>query len=103
MKQKKQKPRVLSPDKLLELADTLPRGVILSDYLQVMWLLKKEKGMSLREIAAWLTTQLQKPVTHMQVYRVMDGSIPDPSDAKTTEEANECAFERTELNQEIKK
>lgn len=74
----KRKQSIPTPAQLLAKANALPRGVTLSDYLQVMWTLKREKGMSLREIAAWLSVQLGVTVTHMQVYRAMEASLPPP-------------------------
>lgn len=75
----KQKLLIPTPKKLLSKAKKLPPGVALADYSEVMWTLKKEKGLSLREIAAWLTKELMVSITHMQVYRAMQASLGEPA------------------------
>lgn len=99
----KRKQNIPSPAQLLAKAKTLPRGVVLGDYLAVMWTLKKEKGLSLREIAAWLSTELHTPITHMQVYRAMEGSLPTPDMLSNAEDVEAAETKRAELNEEANK
>jgi hypothetical protein len=98
----KRKPKPPTPAQLLAKADALPRGIILSDYLAVMWKLKDGKGMSLRQIAAWLTLELGVPVTHMQVYRAMESSLPPPERLQSVEEVVETENKRADLKEEFK-
>jgi len=101
MKQTKQK-KPPTPAELLAKANSLPRGVVLSDYLGAMWTLKQEKGFSLREIAAWLSEQLDVRVTHMQVYRAMEGSLPPIQYQTSREQFEETERKRAELEEEAK-
>lgn len=96
----KREQRIPTPDQLLAKAKALPRGVTLSDYLKVMWTLKDEKGYSLREIAAWLSDQLKVEVTHMQVYRAMNASLPHPDEHGSKRAIEETESRRGELEQE---
>ena len=70
-KQNKALPRKIpSPDELLAKAEAVADGFNLGDYRLVMHKLRA-KGMTFRGIAAWLSKELERPITHTQVFRMM--------------------------------
>jgi transposase-like protein len=81
----------------------LPRGVILSDYSEVIHTLKREKGLSLREIATWLTEHLGVPVSHTQVHRVLQAALPEDSQITSARESDSVQRMRDELDEEVQK
>ena len=99
----KQKQRILSPKELLEKVNALPKGFDLTDYYQVIWAMKWDKGMSLREIAAWLSNEFGVAVTHMQVYRVLQWTLPNDQQVEGEEELKRLNRYRQDLEEDVKK
>ena len=71
-------PKYPSPAELMAKADKLADGFNLSDYRSVIFKLR-HKGLTFRAIAEWLTKELGRPITHTQVYRLLQVSDEPPS------------------------
>ena len=90
-----------TPADLLAKADTVSEGINLADYRPVMSKLR-DKGMPFRAVAAWLSNELGRPITHTMVFRLMREEIPAGVENVTGEELLAREF-REEDEQEEKK
>lgn len=86
MKKQINKPvrKIPSPEELMAKADAVADGFNLGDYRSVMFKLR-HKGMTFRAIAAWLSEELGRPITHTQVFRMMQVNEEPPSGAEQDE------------------
>lgn len=62
--------KIPSPAELLAKADLVAGGFNLHDYRDVILKLRN-KGLSFRAVAEWLSTELGRSITHVQVYRML--------------------------------
>ncbi|KAB2910888.1 MAG: hypothetical protein F9K30_22205 [Dechloromonas sp.] len=59
-----------SPAELLAKADLVAGGFNLHDYRDVILKLR-DKGLSFRAVAEWLSKELGRHITHVQVFRIL--------------------------------
>ena len=72
--------KIPTPSQLLAKADEVEGGFDIKAYHPVMVKLR-QKGLSFRAIAAWLSKELGMPITHVQVFRTMQADTVTFEDA----------------------
>ena len=90
--------KIPSPADLLAKAEKVADGLNLADYRTVMFTLR-HKGFTFRAIAEWMSAELHRPITHTQVFRLLQVDVEGNPEHSAEEHNERLSHELREENE----